>query len=154
MTTASAILLITSGCAKNRPHDGAHLSASAEGSAASTGPSFRRDILPVLKRHCSEAKGCHGDEPTDSVELDLRPLRAFEELVDVPAKGRPTSWRVRSGHPSESFLLDKLTGKLKHGEGKAMPLDKDTGVAIEPSPLPRGFVDGVLRPWIVAGAPN
>jgi len=35
-----------------------------------------------------------------------------------------------------------------------MPLDPDTGVPIVPSPLPSGFIDGVLRPWIAAGAAN
>jgi hypothetical protein len=131
-----------------------HGSASHGDMLSRTSPSFRAEILPVLQRQCADPKGCHGDEPTDSVELDLRPTRAFEQLVDVPAKGRPDSWRVRRGDPTKSFLLDKLKGPLRSGEGKMMPLDPETGVPLQPSPLPSGFIDGVLRPWIAAGAPN
>jgi hypothetical protein len=116
-------------------------------------PSFRADILPILQRQCADPKGCHGEEPTESIALDLRPPYAFAELVDVPAKGRPGSWRVHRGDPANSFLIDKLRGKLRQGEGKAMPLDVDRGVPIEPSPLPPQFIDTVLRPWIAAGAP-
>jgi hypothetical protein len=107
-----------------------------------------------LKRHCADAKGCHGDEPTESIALDLRPATAFGELVNAPAKGRPGSWRIRPREPEKSFLLDKLAGKLRPDEGKAMPLDPDTGVPVIPSPLPGNFVSAVLRPWIEAGAPN
>jgi hypothetical protein len=129
-------------------------SASPGDVLSRTAPSFRSEILPVLQRQCADPKGCHGDEPTDSVELDLRPTGAFEQLVDVPAKGRPNSWRVRRGEPTTSFLLDKLKGPLRSGEGKMMPLDPNTGVPVQPCPLPAGFIDKVLRPWIAAGAPN
>jgi len=155
MTTASWIALVTSACTKAKsnglPESGAVADVPAR---ALGGPSFRAEVLPVLQRHCADPKGCHGDEPTESVALDLRPGHAFQQLVDVPAKGRPSSWRVRRGDPSQSFLVDKLNGTLRHGEGKAMPLDENTGSPIEPSPLPPQFIESVLRPWIAAGAPD
>ena len=117
-------------------------------------PSFSRDVWPVLDRHCAQAKGCHGNEPTDSVALDLRRDHAYAELVGHPSAARKGALRISAGNPAASFLVDKLTAKLRSGEGKAMPLDPDTGVPILPSPLPLGFVDGILRPWIAAGAPD
>lgn len=115
-------------------------------------PSFRRDVLPTIVEHCASAEGCHGDAPTDSVLLDLRAPAAYSELVGHAATARPGALRVAPGDPAASFLLDKLGGALGPREGKAMPLDADTGVPIEPSPLPAGYVDDVLRPWILAGA--
>jgi len=109
----------------------------------------------LLERQCAAAKGCHGDDPTESIKLDLRRGHAFGDLVNVVAKARPEAWRVRPGEPSKSFLIDKLEGRtLRPGEGKRMPLDADTGVPIEPDPLPAGFIDATLRPWIEAGAPD
>jgi len=35
-----------------------------------------------------------------------------------------------------------------------MPIDSDTGEPIVPSALPAQFVDGVVVPWIQAGAPD
>ncbi len=99
-------------------------------------PSFKDEVLPVMLRHCASAEGCHGDKPTDSVDLDLRAANAWTQLVGAPAEARKGALRVRPGEPSGSFLLAKLKGALSAGEGKAMPIDEDTGVPIVPSPLP------------------
>jgi hypothetical protein len=80
--------------------------------------------------------------------------RAFHDLVSVRAKTRAGAIRVVPGEPSSSFLLDKLTGNLAFEEGKPMPLDPDTGAPLRTSPLPAGFVESVLTPWIVRGAPS
>ena len=116
--------------------------------------SFYADIEPVLARYCASAEGCHGERPTHSVSIDLRPGRAYAALVSAPAKIRAGVVRVAPGAPDKSFLLDKLTGALAFGEGKPMPLDPDTGAPPETSPLPNGFVDRTLRAWIVRGAPE
>lgn len=50
--------------------------------------------------------------------------------------------------------MAKLTGELRHGEGKAMPLDPETGAPPSRNPLDPGFVDRVLRRWIERGAPD
>ncbi len=116
--------------------------------------SFKRDVLPELSRSCASAEGCHGAEPTDSVSLDLRPDASYAELVGVDSEGRPGTARVAPGAPDASFLLDKLRGTLRRGEGKSMPLDADTGAPIVPSPPPPGYVEQVLAKWIAEGAPD
>jgi hypothetical protein len=106
----------------------------------------------VLVRHCASAKDCHGDEPAESVKLDLRAHAALGELVNTPAELRAGAVRVKPNDPGESFLIAKLTGFLGAKEGKSMPLDPDTGAPMSPSPLPSGFIEDVLAPWIASGA--
>lgn len=132
--------------------DAGSLAPSASPTTAA--PSFRRDILPVLLRDCATAKGCHGPAPTDSVHLDLRPAAAYPALVGQEAEARKGALRVSPGDPARSFLLAKLTGALGPNEGKAMPIDVDTGAPILPSPVSSGFIHDTLEPWIAAGAPN
>src|SRR5205809_3818728 len=47
--------------------------------------SFRRDIAPVLDKHCT-AKECHGAVPADDVKLDLRIASSYHQLVNVPGE--------------------------------------------------------------------
>ena len=68
------------------------------------------------------------------------------------AEARADSFLVHAGHPEQSFLVDKLTGELRAREGKQMPIDVTTGAPLVPSPLPAGFLERMLRPWIAAGA--
>lgn len=117
-------------------------------------PSFRRDIAPVLEKHCTN-KDCHGAEPALDVSMDLRPVAAYRQLVDVPAEmGTTKLLRVKPRDPDNSMLVHKLTGRLGHREGKRMPIDGDTGESLVPSPLPDDFVRAMVVPWIAAGAPN
>lgn len=137
-TVALAAVLLVAGCKKPAP----------------ARPSFSRDVAPVLIHHCAEAKGCHGDDPTDSVDLDLRREHAYAELVGRPSAVRKGALRIHPGDPAASFLLDKLTGALGPREGKQMPIDPTTGAPIVPSPLPSSFVTPTLKTWIAAGAPD
>jgi hypothetical protein len=121
---------------------------------AAPGPSFARDIAPLLEHDCAREKRCHGAEPADDVDMDLRRAGAYRELVGKAAEQRQGALRVKPFDPDGSFLVDKLTGRLQGHDGKRMPLDPATGATIDPSPLPAGFVDGVLVPWIAAGAEN
>jgi hypothetical protein len=82
----------------------------------------------------------------------LNPDVAYDELVGHAAEARLGALRVKPGDPAASFLVDKLTGRLNHDEGKRMPLDADTGAPIEPSPLGSAFIDGALIPWVRDGA--
>ena len=116
--------------------------------------SFHAAIEPVLARHCASAEGCHGEHPTHSVSLDLRAGHAYQALVSTPAKIRDGALRVVPGGPERSFLMDKLLGTLTEDEGKAMPLDPDTGAPLQASTLPAGFVETTLTEWIARGAPN
>ena len=138
MRAAVALVLLAGACHKPAPSH----------------PSFAREVWPVLDRHCAQARGCHGDDPTDSVALDLRREHAWAELVGHESAARKGALRVQPGHPEASLLVDKLTGRLGPREGKPMPLDATTGEPIVPSPLEPGFVDGTLARWIAAGAPN
>lgn len=115
-------------------------------------PSWSRDVLPHLQRGCAAAKGCHGDEPTESIELDLRPNTAYAQLVGRPASARPQALLIAPGKPDRSFLVDKLTGRLGPKEGKTMPLDVETGAPKEPTKEDEAFVRELLIPWITAGA--
>jgi hypothetical protein len=117
-------------------------------------PSFGRDIEPVLEKTCTQADNCHGNVPAEAIDMDLRPPAAYEALVGRPAQARHGALRVAPGNVPASFLVSKLVGPLKHGEGKLMPLDPDTGAPAKPSPLPPDFVERVLKPWIAAGAQN
>jgi hypothetical protein len=116
--------------------------------------SFRNDVLPVIARNCATAEGCHGSKPTDSIDLDLRAEAAYSQLVGAAAEVRKGALRIKPGDPAASFLVNKLEGSLRSGEGKQMPIDVETGAPLSPSPLPRDYVEKVLKPWIEAGAPN
>jgi hypothetical protein len=126
-------------------------------SAAPAGPrgqiSFRTNIVPILADTCAVTGGCHGEDPTHRVDLDLRWSAAYRSLVRHPSEMRKGTQLVEPGHPARSFLVDKLTHNLKEGEGKPMPLDPQTGAVRQPSPL-ETFVWATLVPWITVGAPE
>lgn len=117
-------------------------------------PSFRFDVMPELVQNCAAADGCHGKQATHSVHLDLRPGAAYAQLVDRPSEVRKGAMRVRPGNVAASFIVNKIDGSLKPGEGKRMPLDEQTGMPTIPSPLSPDYVEKVLKPWILAGAPD
>jgi hypothetical protein len=64
----------------------------------------------------------------------------------------PRNWMPRSLTPTAASSSTKLTCRLAGHDGKRMPIDPDTGVTVEPSPVPAGFILQVLVPWIAAGA--
>lgn len=107
----------------------------------------------MLEQHCTTRGGCHGDEPEESVSLDLQRDAALRSLVNVPSElGRQL--RVAPGDPHGSLLVRKLVGPLDPDEGAIMPLDDTSRITARPTPLPPHFVDDVLVPWIAAGAPD
>ncbi|MEO7093805.1 MAG: hypothetical protein ABI175_11180 [Polyangiales bacterium] len=140
-----ALALLLGGCRERR-------SAGVEGvDTARPPPSFRRDVVPFLAKHCAQAR-CHGDEQDESADLDLRAGAAYRQLVGAGSPGRSGALRVVAGHPEKSFLVDKLTGKLARYEGERMPIDPDTKKALPETEEQRTFVEQVLVPWIAAGA--
>src|SRR6185436_11765386 len=99
-------------------------------------PSFRRDVAPVLEKHCT-AKECHGADPAPDVDLDLRARVSYRQLVGVPAEmGETRRSRVRPYDVMGSFLVQKLMGPAGFREGKRMPLDPITGEPLKQNPLP------------------
>lgn len=100
--------------------------------AAAGGPagvSFRRDVQPIFDRSCA---GCH---PAAYPYLDLRPGRAYAQLVEVPAATDPAFARVLPGRPQLSYLITH-----------------------QPDPSNAGLLTArdraVIERWIRAGARN
>lgn len=149
---AMTVLVLCVGCRTERTSGAAPAAAPSARPPMPQSPSFRADVLPVLSRHCAEAKECHGADRTDSVDLDLTPGAAHAELVGHVSDVRTSMLRVSAGDPTASFLINKLSGDLNHDEGKRMPLDPETGAPAVPNPVPATFVNDVLVPWIRAGA--
>jgi hypothetical protein len=148
------LLWLVAACkAEERQTRRARPPVKAEPSERPRVPSFENDIQPVFTLNCS-ARGCHGDLPTDKVQLDLRPDNAYDALVGQPAKGRPNAVRVVPRDPDASFLVAKMLGHLAASEGKAMPIDPETGEIFAMTPPAAEFVELLLRPWIEAGAPR
>jgi hypothetical protein len=65
----------------------------------SAGVSFRRDIQPIFDYKCAS---CH---PIVYPYLDLRPGRAYAQLVGVSPPTAPSYERVVPGQPQLSYLL-------------------------------------------------
>lgn len=118
-------------------------------------PSFRAELVPYFQRTCAQARDCHGEHPNLNVDLDLHTAdRMWSQLVNHASAERRGAVLVKPGDPDASFLVAKLTGKLRDREGKAMPEDPETGAPLKPVPFDPDFIEQALRPWIVAGAPN
>jgi hypothetical protein len=61
--------------------------------------SFAADVQPIFDRKCTS---CH---PVAYPYLDLRPGRAYDQLVRVSARTAPAVERVLPGRPELSYLL-------------------------------------------------
>jgi hypothetical protein len=128
------------------------LAEDASPGSSEAAVSFRHDVAPVLASTCASSEGCHGPEPTHRVNLDLRERGSYRSLVGRPSELRPGALLVDAGHPAQSFIVDKLTHRLAaKGEGRPMPLDPQTGNALDPNPV-EGFVWRTLVAWIAQGA--
>lgn len=89
--------------------------------------SFRKDVSPVVKRHCW---GCHsGADPKGGLSMDT---------VRDMLKGGDGGPLFESGKPDESLLVEMITG-----DDPEMPQKQP--------PLSTAKVD-ILRGWILAGA--
>lgn len=116
--------------------------AAAPGARADTPPSFKRDVVPLLKFRCA---ACHltGEEAGG---MALHPQAAYEYLVDVPST-ESTLKRVQPGAPDESYMVHKIQGTQTEvgGGGLRMPADGEPLTAAEIA---------MIRAWIAAGAKN
>lgn len=110
--------------------------------AAADGPSFKKDIVPVLKKSCA---ACHltGEEPGG---MALHPGGAFASLVGVPSQETDLK-RVNPGDPAGSYMLHKIKGThaTVGGVGVRMPMD---------APPLNGAEIARIQAWIAAGAKN
>lgn len=104
--------------------------ALAAGLPLLAGPSYYKDIRPVLQKQC---QGCH--QPASKMaDLDLTSFESF-------AKGGKRGAPFVAGKPGESILVDYITGKLQ----PRMPLGQPA--------LPADTVEA-FRQWIAEGAAN
>lgn len=110
--------------------------------AAADGPSFKKDIAPLLKNRCA---ACHltGEEPGG---MALHPGGAFASLVDAPSQETELK-RVKPGDPAGSYMLHKIKGTHLEvgGVGVRMPMD---------APPLNGAEIARIQAWIAAGAQN
>ncbi len=99
---------------------------AADAPAPSDGPTFERDIRPILKAHCFR---CHGGEEETKGGLDLRLRRSM-------AAGGDSGPAIVPGKRAESLLYERVKS------GEMPPVDKKLSPA---------EVDVIGR-WIDAGA--
>ena len=89
---------------------------------------------------------CHtnvGRNPSGGLNL-LHDL-AYDQLVNVPARGKPGATRVIPGDPNNSYIIHKVEGRSDI-VGRRMPFNG-----------PPYLTDGqilILRRWIAIGAPR
>jgi WD40 repeat protein len=102
--------------------------ALAQDAPAAAGISFRRDVAPILKRHCGT---CHTKNDTGG-DLNMDTVKLF-------AQGGKSGPAFVPGKPDDSLVIRMVTGQKK----PAMPYKQP--------PLPPAKID-TLRQWILAGA--
>ena len=136
----AAALPIVVGASDADPAAGDTQTPTAVAPAAAV--SFKRDLVPVLRRTCA---ACHmtGSEPGN---MALHPGAAYKSLVGV-ASTESKLLRVKPGAPQESYLLMKLDGTYLDagGTGGRMPL---AAPPLDEATLAK------FRDWIAAGAPE
>jgi hypothetical protein len=117
-------------------------------SLAPTFSSIQRDIFTASdssgRAACSNCHTTAGGR-VPPVGMDLGGPNAYNQLVNVPARGKPGAIRVIPGDPENSYLIHKLEGRSGI-VGLRMPLSG-----------PPYLTDGqirVIKRWIENGAPN
>jgi hypothetical protein len=131
---------------------------------ASSTPSFRQDIQPVLAISCALSTSCHGIDrgagplqrpllgPRSGVAVDAAMLNTILEDLLKPAERAPALARVQPGRPGDSFLVHKLDGS-QGCAGIACPQGCGSRMPMLGEPLSPAERDAI-RSWILQGAPN
>lgn len=84
-------------------------------------PVFSRDIAPLFERRCALG-GCHTPQ-SEQAGLVLTPDLAYDDLVGVPSRLRPTEIRVRPGDAPGSWLMAMIgDDQAARGGFSRMPL--------------------------------
>jgi len=125
-----------------------HSEARAHG--CSTASAWEGISSNILEQSCFT--GCHGSSGNGGMSVSINTDDAwYAALVDrVPVNAAASGvgkLRVDPPRPWNSYLLDKVTGDLKSGEGNPMP-NLSTGYVFQ---CPGGVEK--IKAWIVAGAP-
>ncbi len=110
--------------------------------AASAAASFTQVQDAIFTPSCAFS-GCHaGSSPAQG--MSLASGQAYDAIVNVASRERPSLDRVEPGSPEQSYLYLKVVDDPSIA-GSRMPLGGP--------PLPQEMVD-LLRSWILSGAPN
>jgi hypothetical protein len=91
---------------------------------------FTRDVLPLLTKVGCNQGACHGQQGgKGGFKLSLRAWDALydHEQITKDASGK----RIAGTAPTETLLLKKATGQLKHGGGKVIDPASDAYKTIE-----------------------
>ncbi len=109
----------------------------AVGDPSNRSLSFVQEV--VFSQSCARVQ-CHGQ--ANASELSLRPGKAWENLVGVPAKADGELVRVVPGSPETSFLVEKISSS-DPAFGERMPKE---GAALSDAEIE------LVVNWIAAGA--
>lgn len=109
--------------------------------------SIQRDIFESAdssgRPACTNCHTSTGRNPSGGMNLNHDV--AYEQLINVPARGKPTAMRVVPGNVDNSYILHKLEG-ASDIVGRRMPIGG-----------PPYLTDGqlvIIKRWIAIGAPR
>jgi hypothetical protein len=119
-----------------------NVAAQQELSAVAAQVSYKKEVVPILMRHCAI---CHMKNEKYGY-LTINEDSAYDALVGVPAYAMPNLSRVEPGAPEKSYLWLKLTGDYLKIGGKGWPMPPM-------SMLPTDKKNVILN-WIKQGANN
>jgi hypothetical protein len=129
--------------------DGADCGPAPDVTANAPAQATAADVQPILAKNCAVG-GCHLNGAGGLV-LDVASPSWVKAVVGVPAQENPSINLVTAGDPDQSWLVDKIFGRLcgdacdpRLGCGAQMPF----GTAL--SDIDRGTIVA----WIDAGAPG
>jgi hypothetical protein len=162
-------VLVSMGCSPAKQSDSCP-SFDYGGYAATTDPSFKNEIRPILATSCAQLS-CHGSDDTfpamepQGHALDLGPpvteaapdagalQQIHDHLVGVKSATAPALDIVAAGDPMNSFLMRKIDGdqgcsgiECPEGCGKRMP--NIDGTELDAASTAK------IRAWIKQGAKN
>lgn len=101
--------------------------------------SFRREVIAAFNVAGCNAGACHGT-PSGKNGFKLS-LRGFDPGADYLQLTRDQSGRrINTLEPDASLILEKGEGRVPHEGGQRL--------------VPDGYYGGLLRAWLVGGAPN
>lgn len=114
-----------------------------ERSAKTANSSLSSQVQPIFTAACTGG-ACHGNRnPAQGLDLSSA-AASYANLVGVASSQCATTQRVKAGAPDQSYLMWKLQGSGPCFSGSQMPKGQPLSAADQ----------GIIRSWILAGAPN
>jgi hypothetical protein len=133
--TTLALCTLLLACAGEGPSGGAGMAAVDESVSFAS-------VQPLLNQACN----CHQSEPFLMAPFSLKPIDAYENLVDKPSSQLPSMALVKPGVLNESYLWHKVSGTQLEVGGSGM---------IMPYTIPLTDDERmIIARWIVAGVPR